>query len=199
MKRRGFSCILIFVCAIAGAGSVAAAAAAAAAATKPRSYAIDSAHSRMELIGVKSGAEVRAVLKTFSAAIAFAPDALGTSKCDVLIDVASIDSQDLQRDAALRGPDLLDTAHFPTAHFVSRSFGLSERGFSAFGSLTLHGITKDLAVLFSFSNTEDGPALEGKVRIKRLDFRVGQGEWKSFQDLADSVTIKFKLRLLPNN
>jgi polyisoprenoid-binding protein YceI len=188
MKRLALTSLLIVLCTPLGS---------AVAGAKPQRYVVDPARSRMELVGVKAGAEARAVFKKFSATIDFAPDALTASKCDVLIDVASIDSQEPERDAAILGPDLLDVARFPTAHFVTRSFGLSERGFSAFGSLTLHGVTKDLAVLFSFSDTDEGPALEGKVRIKRLDFGVGQGEWRGFQDLADSVTIKFKLLLSP--
>jgi len=189
MRRCAFALVLLFSCA--GFGRIAVAA------DTARSYTIDPAHSQLEIIGIESGGEVRAVFKKYSAAVAFAPDALATSKADVVIDMSSIDSQDKDRDAALRGPDLFDAAQFPTAHFVTRSFGLSERGFSAFGTLTMHGVTKNLVVFFNFAQSDDGPIMEGAARIKRLDFGVGKGKWEGFQELADSVRIKFKILLMP--
>ncbi len=167
------------------------------AADAPRHYTIDPARSRLQIVGLAGGL-VPAVFRTFSAAVTFSPDALAGSKCDVSIDMNSIDSQDAPRDAVVRGPDIFDAARYPTARYVCRSFALSERGFKTFGSLTLHGVTKDVVVFFKFTNAEDGPTLEGTAKIKRLDFGVGQGEWKSFQKLADAVTIKFTVVLDPN-
>ncbi len=159
-------------------------------------YTIDPARSRLEIVGL-AGALIPATFKTFSGAVEFAPNVLANSKCDIAIDMNSIDSQDPKRDAVVRGPDLFDTAKYPSARYACRSFALSERGFKTFGSLTLHGVTKDVVVFFKFDDSEEGPTLVGSAKIKRLEFGVGQGEWKSFQSLADAVTIKFTLVLNP--
>jgi len=37
--------------------------------------------------------------------------------------------------------------------------------------------------------------LKGQFAIRRLDFGVGQGDWKSTEWVANDVTISFALRL----
>ena len=189
MGRYAFALVLLFSCA--GFGRIAVAA------DTARSYTIDPAHGQLEIIGIESGGEVTAAFKKYSATVAFAPDALTTSKADVVIDMSSIDSQDKDRDAALRGPDLFDVAQFATAHFVTRSFGLSERGFSAFGTLTMHGVTKNLVVFFNFAQSDDGrdhgrhgqdQALGFRRRERQMEelSRAGRLRENQVQDPADA-------------
>ena len=68
----------------------------------------------------------------------------GSSKFDVQIDLASEDSKDKDRDQTIKGPDIFDVAKNPTAHYVTKSIAKSGAGYSAQGSLTLHGVTKEV-------------------------------------------------------
>ena len=173
--------------------------AAANAAGAPTSYASDAAPSRLEFAGTQAGAQFKAVFHKFTAAVDFAPDTLAASSFDVLIDLNSVDSQDNDRDSTIRGPDLFDVAHWPTAHYVTRSFTKTATGFSATGALTLRGVTKDVPIDFQFTASAAGAKLDGTANLKRLDFGVGQGDWKSTEGVKDEVKINFSLVLTPKH
>jgi polyisoprenoid-binding protein YceI len=160
-------------------------------------YSADPQQSRLEFVGVQAGAEFKGAFHKFSADIEFAPDALATSRFDVQIDLKSVDSMDKDRDTTIRGPDIFDVAHYPTAHYVTRSITKTAAGYTAVGALTLRGVTKDVPIDFQFTQAAGGAKLEGSAKLKRLDFGAGQGDWKSTEWVADAVKISFSLVLKP--
>ncbi len=145
---------------------------AAAGAASP-SYTSDPQQSRLEFTGVQAGAEFKAVFHKFTAAVDFAPDALAGAHIDVQIDLNSEDSLDKDRDTTIRGADIFDVAHWPTAHYVTRSIAKTATGYSAVGALTLRGVTKDVPIEFRFTPGAAGAKLDGTATIKRLDFEAG--------------------------
>jgi polyisoprenoid-binding protein YceI len=191
MMRR-LSALLACLC-LAAASQWSAAGAAGAA----TSYSADSQQSRLEFIGVQAGADFKAAFRKFTAAVDFAPDALASSHFDVQIELNSVDSMDKDRDTTIRGPDVFDVAHWPTAHYVTRSFSKTATGYAAVGALTLRGVTKDVPIDFQFTQGPAGAKLEGSAKLKRLDFGAGQGDWKSTDEVGDAVKISFSLVLKP--
>jgi polyisoprenoid-binding protein YceI len=161
------------------------------------SYSADPQKSRLEFVGVQAGADFKGAFRKFTAAIDFAPDALASSHFDVQIEVNSVDSMDKDRDTTIRGPDILDAAHWPTAHYLTRSFTKTATGYSALGALTLRGVTKDVPIDFQFTAGPAGAKLDGSAKLKRLDFGAGQGDWKSTEWVGDAVKISFSLELKP--
>lgn len=160
-------------------------------------YAADAQQSRLEFVGVQAGAEFKGVFHKFSAAVEFAPDALAESHFDVQIDMSSVDSKDSDRDKTIRGPDVFDVAQAPTAHYVTKTFSKTSSGFSAVGALTMRGVTKDVLIDFQFAQGPAGVTLTGSAKLKRLDFGVGRGDWKSTEWVEDAVKISFSLVLKP--
>lgn len=200
MNRRFAPAIIALGCAaLALALTPARAPAQAAGGAAPASYNADPAQSRLEFIGVQEGAEFKGVFHKFAALVDFAPDALASAHFDVRIDESSVDSQDSDRDTTIRGADIFDVAHFPEAHYVTRSFTKTAGGYAAVGALTLRGVTKEVPIEFRFTPTPGGAKLEGSARLNRLDFGVGQGDWKSTQSIADAVKINFSLVLTPKH
>jgi polyisoprenoid-binding protein YceI len=173
--------------------------AAAGAAPGVAQYSADPQQSRLEFVGVQAGAEFKGTFHKFTAAVQFAPDALASSHFDVQIDLNSVDSQDKDRDTTIRGADIFDVAHWPTAHYVTRSFTKTATGYAAVGALTLRGVTKDVPVNFVFTSTAAGAKLEGSAKLNRLDFGAGKGDWKSTEWVADAVKISFSLILKPKS
>src|SRR5258708_3693829 len=171
--------------------------AAASAAGPAAAYSADPQQSRLEFVGVQAGAEFKGTFHKFTADIQFAPDDLASSRFDVQIDLKSVDSMDKDRDTTIRGSDIFDVAHYPTAHYVTRSFTKTAAGYTAVGALTLRGVTKDVPIEFQFSLAGAGAKLEGSAKLKRLDFGAGQGDWKSTEWVADAVKISFSLVLKP--
>ena len=160
------------------------------------SYSADP-QSRLEFTGVQAGADFKGSFHKFTAAVDFAPEALASAHIDVVIDLKSVDSMDKDRDTAIRGADIFDVAHWPTAHYVTRSFTKTATGYAAAGALTLRGVTKDVPIDFQFTPAAGGAKLEGSAKLKRLDFGAGQGDWKSTEWVADAVKISFSLVLKP--
>lgn len=169
----------------------------AAAAAATTSYTSDPQQSRLEFIGVQAGAEFKGVFHKFTATVEFAPEALASSRIDVQIDMNSVDSLDKDRDTTIRGKDVFDVAHYPTAHYATKSITKSGAGFSAVGALTLHGVTRDVPIEFQFAPGAAGAKLSGSAKLNRLDFGVGQGDWKSTETVGDAVKINFSLVLKP--
>lgn len=188
MMRRGALAVALFPTA-----------AAAGAAGPGASYTADPAASRLQFIGVQEGAEFKGTFRKFTAAVDFAPDSLASARFDVQIDLNSLDTMDKDRDQTIRGPDLFDIAHFPTAHYVTRSFTKTAAGYTALGALTLHGVTKDVPIDFQFTSTAGQSKIEGTAKLKRLEFGVGQGDWKSTAEVKDEVKVAFSLVLKPGS
>lgn len=161
------------------------------------SYTADPQQSRLEFTGVQAGAEFKGTFHKFSATVDFAPDAPASSRIEVQIDLNSEDSMDKDRDTTIRGSDIFDVAHWPTARYVTRSLTKTATGYSAVGALTLRGVTKDVAINFQFTPAPAGAKLVGTAQLKRLDFGAGQGDWKATDQVADAVKIGFSLVLTP--
>ncbi len=163
------------------------------------SFTADPATSRLEFTGLQAGAEFKGVFHKFSAAVDFSPDALAGAHFDVTIDMASEDSGDTDRDGNIHGADLFDVAHFPTAHYVTKSFSKTASGYMALGSLTMRGVTRDVPLAFTFVPNATGASLSGTAQLKRLDFGVGQGDLKSTESVGNAVKVAFSLNLKPKS
>jgi polyisoprenoid-binding protein YceI len=115
------------------------------------------------------------------------------------VEMASLDSGDEERDDTLKSPDLFAVAKFPQAHYVATQFVKTAGGFEALGKLTLRGVTRELRVPFSFRTaTENGASvgyMSGGTSLKRLDYGVGQGDWKATDQVGNEVGVSFALRL----
>jgi polyisoprenoid-binding protein YceI len=134
----------------------------------------------------------------FDAAISYDAANLATSKFDVTVDVSTAKTGDGDRDAALPGPDFFDTKKFATAHYVTTGFSKNAKGeVITNGNLTLHGVTKPVALKVAFSPNAGGARLSVTGTLKRLDFGVGSGEYKDTSTIADEVLVNGSLNLLP--
>jgi polyisoprenoid-binding protein YceI len=158
----------------------------------------DLTKSTLEYSFVQAGAQNKGTFKKYTVTLDVATD--NPSKLDVVIDMASLDTGDKERDDTLRGADLFDVAKNPQARFTSTQITKSGAGYDAVGKLTLRGVTKDVHIPFTLrSATEHGKSvsyLEGKTTIKRLDFGVGQGDWKSTEWVGNDVGISYSVRLI---
>jgi polyisoprenoid-binding protein YceI len=68
------------------------------------------------------------------------------SKVKVVVNTDSVNSNQAERDKHLRNKDFLDTAEFPTATFESTAVKLDGDKATITGNLTLHGVTKEIAI-----------------------------------------------------
>lgn len=144
---------------------------------------------------VQAGAENSGAFRQFATELRYDPNQLATSSLKVTVQIASLDTQDKDRDTELQGADLFDAKKYPTAQFVASSFAKGARGVEAVGKLTLRGVTHDLRLPLSIQSTATGVELSGETTIKRLDYGVGQGDWKSTEWVGDEVKLQYKVPL----
>ena len=188
-------------CAAAAAPPAAAAAPAAAApAAMTSHYTLDPAKSSLEFTFLQAGAKNTGRFPRFAATLdcAGADPAGGT--LEVTVEVAALDTGDKDRDDTLRSDELFAAAKFPQAHFLSTRIVKTASGYEAEGGLTIRGVTRETHVPFTFREATEGGAavgyLAGKTQVRRLDFGVGQGEWKATDQAGNEVTVSFSLRLM---
>lgn len=156
--------------------------------------------SRLIFVGTQAGAAFEGVFEKFTADIKFDPQDLPGSRFDVRIDMTSVNSQDGERDDTIKSADLFNVKRWPTARYVAEKFvaqgaGKAAGKFSATGKLTLRDVTRDVPIVFTFENKDGNAWLKGSATLKRLDFGVGQGEWKDTESVANEVKIRFELKL----
>jgi polyisoprenoid-binding protein YceI len=165
----------------------------------PVHYVADAAKSSLEFSFVQAGAQNKGRFTRFPVVFDFSPDALAGSKLEVTVEMGSLDTGDQERDDTLRSDDLFAVKKFPQAHFTATQFTKTAAGYEAVGKLTLRGTTRDLRVPFTFRTATEGAApvayMNGKTSLKRLDYGVGQGDWKSTEGVGDEVGVSFVLRL----
>jgi polyisoprenoid-binding protein YceI len=152
--------------------------------------------SKLTFVGKQAGAEFEGTFERFVSDIRFDPQDLAGSHFDVRIDLASVNSRDSERDDTIRGPDLFAVKQFPTGHYVADKF--SARGgnkYAATGKLTLRDVTRDVPIEFTFEKNASGAWLKGEATLQRLEFGVGQGEWKDTETVGNEVKVRFALLL----
>jgi len=168
------------------------------AASAPAHFTQDLTKSTLEYSFVQAGAQNKGTFKKYTVTLDVAGDK--AEKLDVVIDMTSLDTGDKERDDTLRGADLFNVAKNPQARFTSAQITKTAAGYDAVGKLTLRGVSKDVHVPFTLRMaTEQGKSvsyLEGKTTVKRLDFGVGQGDWKSTEWVGNDVGISYSVRLV---
>lgn len=154
--------------------------------------------SQLTFVGKQAGAEFTGKFERFTADIRFDAKDLSNSKFIVDIEMAAVNTKDKERDDILKGSDLFDAKRWPKARYIADGF--TAKGgdkYAATGKLTIRDITRDVPIEFTFTPDPAGKNawLKGGAKIKRLDFGVGQGEWKDTQWVSNDVRVEFALRL----
>jgi polyisoprenoid-binding protein YceI len=156
------------------------------------------AGSRLGFEGSQQGEAFTGEFKQFAADLQFDPAALAQAKFDVRIQIASVDSANSERDDAMRSGDWFNAAQFPQAHFRADQFlDLGAGNYSAEASLSLRGRTVAMAFPFRWQVDASGAHLHAKVKLDRLAFGVGAGEWEDEDLIGHQVTVSVDLNLLP--
>jgi len=154
-------------------------------------YTLDPSKSTLEYQFTQAGALNKGKFTKYTVTLDVAGDA--PSKLDVVVEMNSLDTGDKERDDTLKSADLFSVAKFPQSHFTSTQITKTANGYDAAGKLTIRGVSKDVHVPFTFSPANG--SLLGKITLKRLDYGVGQGDWKATDQVGNDVVVNYALRL----
>ena len=145
-------------------------------------FKIDPNHSSVNFAVAHAGGTSTVVgrFTQFEGKILFDDKDVTKSSVSVAIKTASINTDVAARDNDLRSPRFFDVEKFPEITFQSKSIEKKGDGYVAHGTLTIHGVAKDVDLPFEFK----GPVEAGKgskvmgahasLTINRVDYGVGQ-------------------------
>jgi polyisoprenoid-binding protein YceI len=152
-------------------------------------------HFTMKQLGVNFDGRFR----QWKADIVFQPDALDKSKADVDVDLSSIDLASAESESEARGPLWFNAVKFPVARFASTSIrSLGGDRYEIAGKLSLKGITRECVVpILVKADAAGNRVAEGTFVLKRLDYKIGEGEWADTSTVDNDVRVRVRMLLEP--
>jgi polyisoprenoid-binding protein YceI len=155
------------------------------------------AQSEIAFVSKQMGVPVEGKFKKWTAQIAFDPKKPETGKVSFTIDTGSASFGAPETDAEVPKAPWFNVAKFPQASFQSTAIKASGAGkFDVAGKLTIKGQVHDVVVPVTLAAAAGGNGTaSGSFTIKRLDFKIGEGEWTDTSMVANEVQVKFKLAL----
>ena len=114
--------------------------------------------------------------KSFEGQMETTSDDFTGAEIDFSLDVASIDTNQEQRDGHLKSPEFFDAEQFPKITFKSTSFTKKGDDYELKGDLTIKGTTKPVTLAVEhggsaadfYGNTKAGFEITGKINRKEF-------------------------------
>lgn len=150
-------------------------------AVEAQMYPIDTAHSAIEFVVRFMGlSKVRGRFADFSGTIMFDAEDPARSTVALIVPVAGIDTDNDFRDRHLKSPDWFDAEAHPLITFQSRRIERRTNDrFVVHGPLTIHGVTKEVAIPITMLHGDSPDAwgnrrigFEGETTIDRKEYGV---------------------------
>jgi polyisoprenoid-binding protein YceI len=163
-------------------------------------WTTDPKHSQVGFAVKHMGiATVRGEFAEFEGTLEVGED-LSSARAYGTVQVASVDTSELQRDEHLRSSDFFDAERFPEISFQSsRIEPRDEDTFSIVGELTLHGVTREIKLEAAIQGTDVDPlgnervGLEITGQLSRGDYDMKFNQALGSGNLLVADTVKLVL------
>jgi polyisoprenoid-binding protein YceI len=166
------------------------------ASAQPKPATLQPAGSEIAFTTKQMGVPVEGKFGKFSAQIALDPKKPETGSVAFSIDTGSARFGSAELDAEVPKATWLNVPKFPQASFQSSSIkGAGPGKFEVTGKLSIKGSVRDVVVPVQVTQAGGTSTASGAFTIKRLEFKVGEGEWTDTSMLANDVQVRFKLQL----
>lgn len=169
---------------------------AAATSAAPAPAQLVAAQSEVAFTSRQMGVPVDGRFRRFEAQVQFDPKKPETARIALKVDLASITMGAPESEAEVVKPEWFNTAKFPQATFTSTAVkALGGNRYEVAGQFALKGITRDIVVPVTLAAAGANTVATGGFTLKRLEHRIGEGEWADTSMVANDVAVKFKLTL----
>ena len=157
---------------------------------------LDAARSEMLFVSKQMGVPVEGRFRKFDAQIAFDPKKPEAGKVAFTIDMGSATFGSPEVDVELPKATWFNVPKFPQATFQSSAIKAVGAGrFEVAGKLSIKGSSRDVVVPVALTQAGGSTTATGAFAIKRLEFKIGEGDWADTSMVANDVQVKFKLNL----
>src|SRR3954469_11616203 len=175
-----------------------------------RQYALESKASQIAIHVGKSGVfsfaghEHDVVVGSFHGKVLLDPDEIRRSTVEISIDAASLrvtgrgePPEDVtQVQATMVGPQCLDVGRFPSIRFVSKSVTAGASGardLTIRGDLTLHGVTRELAIPVRVELAANSLQATGATTLRQKDFGIEPISKAGVVKVKDELALRWRL------
>lgn len=154
------------------------------------------AQSEITFTTKQMGVPVDGKFRQFTAQVAFDPKKPEAAKIGFTIELGSAAIGTPETEAELAKPDWFNTKLFPQASFQSSGVkALGGGKFEVSGTLAIKGARQAVVVPVTLAQAGAASTATGSFTLKRLDFKIGDGDWKDTSMVANDVQVRFKLAL----
>ena len=143
---------------------------------------------------------VRGRFKDFTSTIHFDAADMTKSTVEFTAKVESIDTGVGGRDNHLRSADFFDVEKFPEIKFESNRIEKRGKSFVAHGTLTMHGVSKEIALPFSITGSNKDATgkkmnvgYSARVTLNRRDFGINWQNQNAPNFVGDNIDIEIDL------
>ena len=144
----------------------------------PGAWEIDPGHTDVAFIGRHfMVTKVRGRFTDVTGTVVIAPD-INDSRVEVSINMGSVESGNVDRDAHIKSSELFDVKQFPTATFRSTTVDWRGTGGVVHGDLTIRGVTRPVPLAVTFEGCVRDPCggeraiFSANTKVNREDFGI---------------------------
>jgi polyisoprenoid-binding protein YceI len=143
-------------------------------------FKIDPNHSSINFaVSHMTVSTVTGRFNSFEGKILFDDKDVTKSSVNVTIKTASVNTDVTNRDNDLRSANYFDAEKFPEITFQSKSVEKKGNDYVAHGTLTIHGVAKDIDMPFEMKGPVEGGRAKvmgahGSLTVNRQDYGVGK-------------------------
>ena len=167
-----------------------------------RPYPIDNNHSTVGFsVPILGGlSQVKGKFTDFAITLNNDEKDVTKSSVSVVIKATSVDTGIEGRDRHLRSADFFEVEKFPEITFKSERIEKKGKQFIAHGPLTMHGVTKQIALPFSITGTFKNPTTNklsigysARMVLNRRDFGINYSHRDIPTFVGDNITVEIEL------
>ena len=141
--------------------------------------------------------------KNFNGIINYDAKDITKSSVNAKIKADSIDTDNEKRDEHLKTPEFLDTAKYPEITFISKQIKKAKgnNNYICIGNLTMHGVTKEIALPFQITGLIKGMKGESRlgananIILNRKDFGLNWNKAMDNGGLVIGEQVKVSLEI----
>jgi len=170
--------------------------------TTGKPYPIDGGHSTVGFtVPILNGlSKVKGKFTDFTVTLNHDEKDITKSSVSVVIKATSVDTGIEGRDRHLRTADFFDVEKFPEITFQSSSVVKKGKQLIAHGTLTMHGVAKEIALPFTINGTWENPEKTKKtigysasIVLNRREFGINYANKQNPAFVGDNITVEIDL------
>lgn len=137
---------------------------------------------------------VEGKFKKFTASLSYDARKPEASKAAFDVELGSVDLGSPEAETEVRRKLWFNTDAFPQAKFVSASVkSLGPDRIEVTGPLSIKGVSTTITTVATIKTDAAGVSVaEGKFPLKRLAYKIGEGQWADTETVADEVEVRYR-------